>query len=296
MELQWPLILFTTFVAWSCGVFATQGVLALQGKAAKVQMPALITSIVLLAIGGIAVFFHLEHWERIFNGFGHLTSGITQELIAIVVLVLAMVVFFAMLRKTNGEKSLPSWTAILAIVVSALLLIVMAHSYMMPARPAWNNVLWIVYVLGNACVMGPATVLLIAVLKGEEGDELGRFTFIGSAVNAVTSLVYAIWLQISGSGLSEVGYYYDPTHPTHGMVDVSQAMGAFLGDSALVMWIGVILIGVVAPLAVSFWAKKKPSASTWKTCAIAVLACAVVGAVCMRIVFYNLGLSVFPLF
>ena len=70
MELQWPLIIFTTLLAWSCGVFATQGVLALKGEGKEIQLPALITSVVLLAVSGIAVFFHLQHWERIFNGFG----------------------------------------------------------------------------------------------------------------------------------------------------------------------------------------------------------------------------------
>ena len=52
-------------------------------------MPAWVVSAVLLAAGGIAVFFHLEHWERIFNGFGHITSGITQELIGCVALAIA---------------------------------------------------------------------------------------------------------------------------------------------------------------------------------------------------------------
>ena len=93
MELQWPLILFTTLVAWSAGVFGTQAVLALRGEAPKAQLSCWITAAVLLAAGGIAVFFHLEHFERIFNGFGHLTSGITQELIAIVVLAVAAIAF-----------------------------------------------------------------------------------------------------------------------------------------------------------------------------------------------------------
>ena len=86
MELQWPLILFTTLLAWAAGLFAAQCLWALRGKGGRAQMPALITSAALLVVGGIAVFFHLAHWERIFNGFGHLTSGITQELIAIIVL------------------------------------------------------------------------------------------------------------------------------------------------------------------------------------------------------------------
>ena len=71
MELQWPLILFTTFVSWSAGVFAAQGALVLKGAAPRAQMPAFICSAALLVVGGVAVFFHLEHWERIFNGFGH---------------------------------------------------------------------------------------------------------------------------------------------------------------------------------------------------------------------------------
>ena len=75
MELQWPLILFTTLLAWAAGLFGAQALYLLRGEGKRAQMPALIMSVVLLAVGGIAVFFHLEHWERIFNGFGHLTSG-----------------------------------------------------------------------------------------------------------------------------------------------------------------------------------------------------------------------------
>ncbi|MBS6972140.1 MAG: dimethyl sulfoxide reductase anchor subunit, partial [Eggerthella sp.] len=93
MELQWPLILFTTLVAWSAGLFGTQALMAVFGVGKKAQVPAWVCSAVLLAAGGIAVFFHLEHWERIFNGFGHLTSGITQELIAIVVLAVVAVAY-----------------------------------------------------------------------------------------------------------------------------------------------------------------------------------------------------------
>ena len=40
MELQWPLILFTTLVAWSAGLFGTQALLAAGGHAKKSQTPA----------------------------------------------------------------------------------------------------------------------------------------------------------------------------------------------------------------------------------------------------------------
>ena len=107
MELQWPLILFTTLVAWSAGLFGTQALLAAGGHAKKAQMPAWVASAVLLAAGGIAVFFHLEHWERIFNGFGHLTSGITQELIAIVALAVVAVAYLVMMRRSRRRRHRP---------------------------------------------------------------------------------------------------------------------------------------------------------------------------------------------
>lgn len=172
MELQWPLILFTTLVAWSAGVFGTQAVLALRGEAPKAQLSCWITAAVLLAAGGIAVFFHLEHFERIFNGFGHLTSGITQELIAIVVLAVAAIVYLVYLRRDEGK--VPAWLAVLSIALAAVLVVVMAHSYMMSARPAWDSVLWIFYVLGNACVLGPATVALVCAIVKEPGAAGGH--------------------------------------------------------------------------------------------------------------------------
>ena len=127
MELQWPLILFTTLVAWSAGLFGTQALMAVFGVGKKAQVPAWVCSAVLLAAGGIAVFFHLEHWERIFNGFGHLTSGITQELIAIVVLAVVAVAYLVLMRKSDDGASVPKWLAWVAVALSVVLVAVMAH-------------------------------------------------------------------------------------------------------------------------------------------------------------------------
>jgi DMSO reductase anchor subunit len=89
MELQWPLILFTFFMCLSSGILFAQSVLALKGEGRAFQNTSLVASFVAMVVGGIAVFLHLQHWERIFNGFGHITSGITQELIGVVLLFLA---------------------------------------------------------------------------------------------------------------------------------------------------------------------------------------------------------------
>ena len=299
MELQWPLILFTVLVAWSAGLFGAQALAALRGDGGRAQMPALVASVVLLAVGGIAVFFHLEHWERIFNGFGHLTSGITQELIAIVVVVALMVVYFVFLRKGSG---VPKWLAALSLAMSVVLAVVMAHSYTMAARPAWDSVLWILAVLGEACVLGPVSFLVIlaassTMAAGDPGEQptmraaddegpAGLISLVGALVNAVTAAAFAVFLQLSAGSFATVGYYFDPTHPTKAMADAA----ATVAGQAPLLWAGAVLVGALVPLAACFLGRKS---GNWKLWGAVALAAVLVGAICLRVVFYNLGLSVF---
>ena len=296
MELQWPLILFTTLVAWSAGLFGTQALMAVFGVGKRAQVPAWVASAVLLAAGGIAVFFHLEHWERIFNGFGHLTSGITQDLIAIVVLAVVAVAYLVLMRKSDDGASVPKWLAWVAVALSVVLVAVMAHSYTMAARPAWDSVLWILYVLGNACVLGPATFLLVLAAGGpgdqpadraaDAGAPAGRTALAGAALNALAALAFAIFLQLSAGSFADVGLYFDPTHPTKAMADAA----ATVASQAPLLWLGAVAVGAFVPLAAAFMGRRTGS---WKLWAPAAIIAALVGAVCMRVVFYNLGLSVF---
>ena len=298
MELQWPLIVFTTLVAWSAGLFGTQALMAVFGVGKRALVPAWVVSAVLLAAGGIAVFFHLEHWERIFNGFGHLTSGITQELIAIVVLAVVAIVYLVLMRKSHDGASVPKWLAWVAVALSVVLVAVMAHSYTMAARPAWDSALWILYVLGNACVLGPATFLLLSALAaGGPGDQpadraadagapAGRTPLIGAAANALATLAFAAFLQLSAGSFADVGLYFDPTHPTKAMADAAATVGA----QAPLLWLGAVAVGAIIPLAAAFMGRRT---GNWKLWAPAAIIAALVGAVCMRVAFYNLGLSVF---
>ena len=286
MELQWPLIAFTTLVAWSAGLFGTQALMALGGHAKKSQMAAWVASAVLLAVGGIAVFFHLEHWERIFNGFGHLTSGITQELIAIVVLAVVAVAYLIMMRKSDDGASVPKWLAGVSIAMCVALVAVMAHSYTMAARPAWDSVLWILYVIGNACVLGPCTMAVIMAVRGDDVKPVALPALIGAALAAVTAVAFAAFLQASGGSFAEVGYYFDPTHPTKAMADAAGVVAA----QAPLLWGGAVAVGGVVPLIAAVLGKKS---GNWKLWGAAAIACALAGAVCLRVVFYELGLSGF---
>lgn len=180
MEIQIPLVIFTSFLAWAAGIFGTQCILALQKRGGAVQLPALICSAAVLVVGGIAVVFHLTHPFNLFNGFGHITSGITQELIAIVLLAVAMVLFFLMLRRSE-DNTVPQWLAVVGIVLVLVLIVAMGHSYMMPSLPAWDTVLQLLSLLGGACVMGPATVAFIGAARGIEIEGIGLLAVIGAA-------------------------------------------------------------------------------------------------------------------
>ena len=292
MELQWPLILFTTLTAWACGVFGGAGVLALKGAGKKSQAALTVASVVLLALGGIAVFFHLQHWERIFNGFGHITSGITQELIAIVVFVVVAVAYFVSLRKSDDGGTVPAALAWAAIAISVVLAAVCAHSYMMPARPAWNSVLEVASIVGAACLMGPATCAVVLAARGDDAAPCGLPALAGSAVGAVCTAAYAAFMQMSGGAFTQVGNYFDPTHPTKAMADV----GAVAGDQAALLWLGAVVVGAIVPLACCALARKKGGAASWKAFGAVAVVAALAGSIFLRVAFYNMGLSVFALY
>ena len=296
METQWPLVIFTLFVCLTCGTLGGMSILALKGQGRNLQMTALITSAVSLVVGGIGAFLHLEHWERIFNGFGHITSGITQELIAIVVLAVVAVAYLVMLRNSDDGASVPKWLAWLSVALSVVLVAVMAHSYTMAARPAWDSVLWILYVLGNACVLGPATFAFLmaaappagqpAERAADAGAPAGLAALVGAAANALAALAFAIFLQLSAGSFADVGYYFDPTHPTKAMADAAATVGA----QAPLLWLGAVAVGAIVPLAAAFMGKRS---GNWRLWAPVAIVAALAGAVCMRVAFYNLGLSVF---
>ena len=290
MEIQWELILFTTFMAWTAGLFGSQALAAAFGQAKKAQFTALIVSAVLLAIGGVSVFFHLIHRERIFNGFGHLSSPITQELIAIALIIVTIVVYFVFLRRSKEGDSVPKWVAWLGVVISLALVIVVARSYLMAARPVWDSVTWIAYSLGNALVLGPATLAVIMAFKGDtEFKSIGLWALIGVLAGLVLAIIYALFVQNVGSTFADVGYYFDPTHPTKAMADID---GLVSGQSML-LWVVAVVIGAALPVIPAFVAWRKAGASSWKIWGCSIIVCAIVGAIAMRVVFYNLGLSVF---
>ena len=102
-------------------------------------------------------------------------------------------------------------------------------------------------------------------------------------------MAFAISLQASAGSFAEVGFYFDPTRPTAGMADAAAAVAA----QAPLLWAGAVAVGGLAPLVAALMGRKTGNWRLWGAVAVA---CALAGAVALRVVFYELGLSVFMLY
>ena len=251
----------------------------------NLQMTALITSAVSLVVGGIGAFLHLEHWERIFNGFGHITSGITQELIGCVALAIVIVAWFVVLR---GGKPVPKALAWATLAVAVLMVVATAHSYLMPARPAWGLAL-VAFYLGNACLLGAAAVWLISVLKKDEAVEATgiQLTFIAALVQIVADVVFVIACAMAK--IAQFGYYADPTSMTTAPTHVDSLMTVMVSGAGAPMFWGSI-VSVIVAAACAFVAKKKVGAS--KTLMVVAAIGALATSVMFRVLIYQLGYPV----
>lgn len=292
MSVQWPLVIFTLFVTLGAGIMCITGVFAVMGKDKEFRMPAIVSSVIAIVIGGCASALHLQHAERIFNGFGHITSGITQELICIVVFVIVAVVYFALARK--GDT--PKWVGILAIAASVLLVVFMSHSYTMASLPAWNNMLLYAFYLANAFLLGTLGVAVLQALKGIETKFASKLLAIAGGVQALVVVAYGLFVTTLGDAYTSVGYYFDSTNPTQGITDASAAVSGFLtGDNALLFWGGALLLGALVPLLSGIVSMKRSGAQV-ATLAGAGAVCALVGGIAFRVILYNLGYSSYMFF
>ena len=302
MEMEWPLILFTFFVCLASGILLGQGLMTVLGKGKKMQLASLASSLVALAIGGIAVFFHLQHWERIFNGFGHITSGITLEFIGCVVFFVVLVVYFLMMRRSEDGMA-PKWCGVLAIIMGVAMPAVTGDSYLMQSLPTWNTFLLPLYYVVNAVFFGMLAIMVIAVVTKTDDvvERAGLIGAIAGVVSLVLVLAYALYIGAQGAQYSDITYYFDPTLPDSHMIDVQgDAIGTLLaGANAPLFWIGAVIVGIIVPAALAYLAKQaaaKGANQQVLPLAGAGLACALVGGICWRMLLYMAAMHVFALY
>ena len=290
METQWPLVVFTFFVCMSSGVLATEAFLLYKGKAQKLMMPSLIVSAVALVIGGLGSFTHLQHWERIFNGFGHITSGITQEIIGCVLMGLIMILWFVIWYR---KKEITKPVAIITIIVCAVMVVTTGHSYMMSARPAWTFVL--VYYIGNAVMLGGVSMWGIITLRKEDDlqDTGKKLAFWGGVIGLGTTVLFTICQLFVN--VWDFGYYADPTAMTTAPTHVSSLFGEIVCGSAAIFFWATIVTGVLLLVSV-YLSKKKNEKIKPAVYPIVAIVCVFATSVFMRIVIYIIGYAMYLMF
>ena len=104
---------------------------------------------------------------------------------------------------------------------------------------------------------------------------------------AVLSVAYLLVMEGSTEAYTEVGTYFDPTHPTAGVVDMA-ALSPFAGESAAMAVVAAIC--AIAPIVTAVLGKRS---GNWKLWGAVTVALAVVGAVALRMAFYSVGASVY---
>jgi len=295
MELQWPLIIFTTFIVLSAGTFGSVAIISLKEKYEQIQLPGLIIAFSALVIGGIASVLHLQTPERYFGQFGNIASGINQEIIMMALVGIMMVIYFILLKQRgNVNKAVK----LISAVLSFFLVLVMAHSYMMAAIPAWNTILLPVYYLINALLLGVLVIVMLRTITQSDftqNSKLSTVAFVVLGVFALSVVAYVLYLtSLSGGVYSEVLYTDISIVPPVDPTTIGNRLIA--GDLALIFWGVVIVVGLILPLGALLVARKTAQTNT-ATLATASAGTGIIlviaGSLAFRVLLYFAGASVF---
>lgn len=252
MEIQWPLVIFSLLAGCGGATIAFIGVSEILGVGKKARIPAAITAIALLIVGGCASVLHLGQPANIMAAASNIFSfsGISLELIALGVNVIVALVYLLLAR--GGSEAAAKVVAIIGIATGLILTFFVGNGYVMESQPSWNNVALPLAYLGSGLACG-ATLFAALVGKDEEGQTKMRNLVLGSiAIALVTFVAYAVTTSLTE-------------------------------NTVVLFWVGVVVVGCVGSGACVWFSQKHPLA-LW-----AAFVCTIVGGVCLRATMWLLG-------
>lgn len=280
MMSELPLALFTTFAPVGAGAFVVLAVAFAtttfdDEKLARIdKMTAIPVAVTLLGL--VCAFFHLANPMNALGVFSNVgSSPLSNEIVAVVVFVVAMLVYWvcALLGKlgTSARKGFAAVVAVLAVVLACFT----GAAYMMDTIASWNSPAVPVQMVGFALAGGGALGVLVIALAGALGEaRASRFkaivlvAIVGGMVLAAAGLI----VQVAGvSGLS----------------NALVAGEDLVGQALTPLIVGIACLVVAAVLACAALAGK--SAKVLASCAPVV---AVIGVFACRVAFYAVQMSV----
>jgi DMSO reductase anchor subunit len=279
MESSWTLISFTLLIGLGMGVFFLVALSEWLGKYERFRLPGTVIALVAMVAGGSTSFFHVGHPERIANVLANFDSRITQELILIVITgVLVALYGLSLITGFLPELGRKILTGI-ALVFAVILASWGGYIYVLPARPAWNTILWPLLFIASASILGLFTAYTWAALTRQDGayiETTNKAAVILLAAQAVLVIIYLIFLATSE-------FPHETRHP----------LRLLAGDLALIFWAGVVLLGLAIPMALTLyrWISRQKGLAPMGI-ALMGLASTLVGAVAIRHLMYMLGTSI----
>lgn len=279
MAIQWPLLIFSVLLGVSSGAMIFAGIGEIKGRFKNVRFILGVVAFAAVAVGGCASAFHLGHPERALHILGNMGSAFSRELFAVGAMAVVSLVY-AVLAKKSFEGAAKVF-GIIGAVVGVVLPLVAGATYVMAARPVWDTFLLPVMFLGTGVGMGFLLACALVFMKGDEDDKRFALTLAlaGVVVMAVAMVLYVAWIAMAPHA------------------DESRSiMRLVAGDLALAFWLGVVVVGIVAPIAVVVLVRKKLAANGAADSAAGMLwaafACAIAGNVALRVIMYLVATSV----
>ena len=276
MAIQWPLVLFTLLTGLGVGIFSCVAVIEWLVIGEVVLMPGAITALAAMAAGGVASIYHLSHPSRAFHIVKHLDTGVGKEMILIGITG-AAIFLYALVRFFGFPGIAAKIFAAIGLVSGIVLAFEMGATYVLPARPAWRTWLWAFIYAASAAATGLFALYVWAAVfrsKLEESFILGinKGALIVLIVQVGVFLAYLMFLASSQS--EDV---------------VGKPAWLLKGDGALPFWGGVVLAGLVIPMAMTSWVQAGPSTTGSPVVAGVGLVCVLLGGVAIRALMYRLG-------
>ena len=200
MEIHWSLVIFAVCALWGAGTYSVSVVVSeWLGFAKQTRAASMVISAAALIVGAIASMTHLGHIELIFGVLSNPTSGIFIEGLSAALLVLIIAVYLVAILRRAKQSTVKAISTI-GIIPALILTFAVGSSYMMVARPAWDNIALPVVSVGTAFLLGALTVFALNAIQKDAGADtavqvssvavLKKVTFIALVVQIVVIIAY----------------------------------------------------------------------------------------------------------
>ena len=236
MEVQWPLLVFSVLLGVTSGSFVFLAVGELTGRFKNVRFLGALIAFVFLAVGGCVSVLHMGHPERATHLLGNLGSGLSKELFVVAIMGIVAFAYLVLAKKDypgaiegarrGGRRRRPR------AAVRGRCLVPDRGTARMGQRDAAAHVHGRRLGDGHAAHVRPRTAG--ANRAAEDGGFAAKLALVGVVAMVVTALAYVAWIALAP--------YQDPTRSLERLIS---------GDFAVAFWVGVVVVGLAAPLALA---------------------------------------------